>query len=44
MSRINRIAPLLSEGRRPLVAVGTAGLADPHLPERIVRDLERNDG
>ena len=27
-----------------LVAVGTAGLADPRLPERIVRDLERSDG
>jgi dihydroorotate dehydrogenase (NAD+) catalytic subunit len=25
-----------------LVAVGTAALADPRLPERIVRDLERN--
>lgn len=27
-----------------LVAVGTAALADPRLPERIVRDLERGDG
>jgi dihydroorotate dehydrogenase (NAD+) catalytic subunit len=28
-----------------LVAIGTAALADPHLPERIVRDLERgSDG
>ncbi len=27
-----------------LVAMGTAALADPHLPERIVRDLERGDG
>lgn len=27
-----------------LVAIGTAGLADPRLPERIVRDLERTDG
>jgi dihydroorotate dehydrogenase (NAD+) catalytic subunit len=27
-----------------LVAVGTAALADPKLPERIVRDLERRDG
>jgi len=26
------------------VAVGTAALADPRLPERIVRDLERTDG
>jgi dihydroorotate dehydrogenase (NAD+) catalytic subunit len=26
-----------------LVAIGTAGLADPRLPERIVRDLERRD-
>ncbi len=27
-----------------LVAIGTAGLADPHLPERVVRDLERTHG
>ncbi|HEU4829400.1 MAG TPA: dihydroorotate dehydrogenase [Gemmatimonadales bacterium] len=27
-----------------LVGVGTAALADPRLPERIVRDLERGDG
>jgi dihydroorotate dehydrogenase (NAD+) catalytic subunit len=27
-----------------LVAVGTAALADPHLPERIIRDLEAGDG
>jgi dihydroorotate dehydrogenase (NAD+) catalytic subunit len=27
-----------------LVAIGTAALADPRLPERIVRDLERSDG
>jgi dihydroorotate dehydrogenase (NAD+) catalytic subunit len=27
-----------------LVAIGTAGLADPRLPARIIRDLERNDG
>lgn len=27
-----------------LVAIGTAGLADPRLPARIVRDLERADG
>ena len=27
-----------------LVGIGTAGLADPRLPERIVRDLERSDG
>jgi dihydroorotate dehydrogenase (NAD+) catalytic subunit len=27
-----------------LVAVGTGALADPHLPERIVRDLELGDG
>ena len=27
-----------------LVAVGTAALADPHLPERIIRDLERGHG
>ena len=27
-----------------LVAMGTAALADPRLPERIVRELERNDG
>ena len=27
-----------------LVAVGTAAMADPRLPERIVRDLERADG
>ena len=27
-----------------LVAIGTAGLADPRLPERIVRDLEAGDG
>lgn len=27
-----------------LVAIGTAALADPRLPERIVNDLERDDG
>jgi dihydroorotate dehydrogenase len=27
-----------------LVAVGTGGMADPRLPERIVRDLERAGG
>lgn len=27
-----------------LVAIGTAALADPRLPERIVRDLARSDG
>jgi dihydroorotate dehydrogenase len=27
-----------------LVAIGTAALADPRLPERIVRDLERDGG
>jgi len=27
-----------------LVAIGTGALADPRLPERIVRDLERSDG
>ena len=27
-----------------LVAIGTAALADPRLPERIVRELERSDG
>jgi dihydroorotate dehydrogenase (NAD+) catalytic subunit len=27
-----------------LVGIGTAALADPRLPERIVRDLERGDG
>jgi dihydroorotate dehydrogenase (NAD+) catalytic subunit len=27
-----------------LVAIGTAALADPRLPERIVRDLERQEG
>jgi dihydroorotate dehydrogenase (NAD+) catalytic subunit len=27
-----------------LVAIGTAALADPRLPERIVDDLERNGG
>jgi dihydroorotate dehydrogenase (NAD+) catalytic subunit len=27
-----------------LVAIGTAQLADPRLPERIIRDLERDDG
>ena len=27
-----------------LVAIGTAALADPHLPERIVDELERSDG
>jgi dihydroorotate dehydrogenase (NAD+) catalytic subunit len=27
-----------------LVAIGTAGMADPRLPERIVRNLERSDG
>ena len=25
-----------------LVAIGTAGMADPRVPERIVRDLERH--
>ncbi len=27
-----------------LVAIGTAGLADPRLPERVIRDLETGDG
>ena len=27
-----------------LVGIGTAAMADPRLPERIVRDLERDDG
>jgi dihydroorotate dehydrogenase (NAD+) catalytic subunit len=27
-----------------LVAIGTAALADPHLPERIIDELEREDG
>jgi len=27
-----------------LVGIGTAALADPRLPERIVRELERNHG
>jgi dihydroorotate dehydrogenase (NAD+) catalytic subunit len=27
-----------------LVAMGTAVLADPRLPERIVRELEQTDG
>ncbi len=27
-----------------LVGIGTAALADPRLPERIIRDLERGDG
>jgi dihydroorotate dehydrogenase (NAD+) catalytic subunit len=27
-----------------LVAIGTGALADPHLPERIIRELERSDG
>ena len=27
-----------------LVGIGTAALADPHLPERIIRDLEHGDG
>jgi dihydroorotate dehydrogenase (NAD+) catalytic subunit len=27
-----------------LVAIGTAGLADPRLPERVIRDLERGSG
>jgi dihydroorotate dehydrogenase (NAD+) catalytic subunit len=27
-----------------LVAIGTGALADPRLPERIIRDLERDDG
>jgi dihydroorotate dehydrogenase (NAD+) catalytic subunit len=27
-----------------LVAIGTAGLADPRLPERVIRDLESEDG
>jgi dihydroorotate dehydrogenase (NAD+) catalytic subunit len=27
-----------------LVAIGTGALADPRLPERILRDLERGDG
>jgi hypothetical protein len=27
-----------------LVAIGTGALADPRLPERIVRDLESNRG
>jgi dihydroorotate dehydrogenase (NAD+) catalytic subunit len=27
-----------------LVALGTAAMADPHLPERIIREMERNHG
>jgi dihydroorotate dehydrogenase (NAD+) catalytic subunit len=27
-----------------LVAIGTAGLADPHLPARVIRDLETRHG
>lgn len=27
-----------------LVQIGTAGLADPRLPERVIRELERSDG
>ncbi|MFI5234389.1 MAG: dihydroorotate dehydrogenase [Gemmatimonadales bacterium] len=27
-----------------LIAIGTAGLADPRLPERVARELERDDG
>jgi dihydroorotate dehydrogenase len=27
-----------------LVAIGTAALADPRLPQRIIADLERGDG
>lgn len=27
-----------------LVAIGTAALADPHLPERLITELERHDG
>jgi dihydroorotate dehydrogenase len=27
-----------------LVAIGTAGLADPRLPERIVDEMEWSDG
>jgi dihydroorotate dehydrogenase (NAD+) catalytic subunit len=27
-----------------LVAIGTAGLADPHLPERVIADLEAERG
>jgi dihydroorotate dehydrogenase (NAD+) catalytic subunit len=27
-----------------LVGIGTGALADPRLPERIIRDLERGDG
>jgi len=27
-----------------LVAIGTAALADPRLPERIIRELEREHG
>jgi dihydroorotate dehydrogenase (NAD+) catalytic subunit len=27
-----------------LVAIGTGGLADPRLPERVIRELERGDG
>jgi dihydroorotate dehydrogenase (NAD+) catalytic subunit len=27
-----------------LVAIGTAGLADPRLPERVIRDLEASNG
>jgi dihydroorotate dehydrogenase (NAD+) catalytic subunit len=32
------------EAGASLVAVGTGALADPRLPERIVRELERDDG
>lgn len=43
VSRVEHVRDYLRAGAA-LVAVGTAALADPRLPERLVAELERTDG
>lgn len=43
VSRAEHVRDYLRAGAS-LVAIGTAALADPHLPERLVAELERTDG
>ena len=43
ISRADHVRDYLRAGAA-LVAVGTAALADPRLPERIISELERSDG
>lgn len=43
VSAVDHVHDYLRAGAS-LVAIGTAALADPHLPERLVSELERADG